>query len=179
MKIENINEREDGLVDVELKDMSQEEQRLLIEKGFVELLRKYSESFKKESENNNVYIGQIHDLKLNLWYKIYLNKHQVIYADHYGNANYHCGKVGLCYFLPRLTELICLVKSPEDLALLQKLMFDNLGKEYGYIFGVDEFNNESLFYLDEDGFILDCNVKQKPILNRSYGLVLPIKRVYI
>jgi len=49
MKVNTITENDDGSADVEL-DLTKEEQRLLIEKGFNSLLKEYIESMDKENE---------------------------------------------------------------------------------------------------------------------------------
>lgn len=49
MKVVTVKEHEDGSADVELQDMTQEEMRLIMEEGFISLLKKAIE-YQKERD---------------------------------------------------------------------------------------------------------------------------------
>ncbi|MFW6016731.1 MAG: hypothetical protein ACOCRK_09865 [bacterium] len=50
MKVKSITENNDGSANVEIEDITEEEQRLLIEKGFTQLLKEYLESMENDNE---------------------------------------------------------------------------------------------------------------------------------
>lgn len=176
MKVGKINERDDGYVDVELVDITQEELGLLIEKGFNELLKEYIESIENEIKKNKkdedlIFIKNIKSK--NEEYDLYL-KYPLIYSDDYLNGTVACERGG------------CSLPTHEEIEFIFNYMYENMYDKFntyyiGNSYWIEDVKNDfiqmGLISLLENGMTLLEPLDSRERLFEG-GIILPVFRSY-